>query len=255
MNELLQAFVLGNTAILTNVCVLPLYPGLIAFLAGRLEIGTSVGRMTDEMFHDTTRLYPMFGGTKSPRPVDMLMSGKHPEVYAYDVTDDWHQVLLVNNNRRGRKVVSAPLSGDQTETGSLGLAMDASYHAFDFWSQSYLGQLKGDGTLSAELRAGEVALVSVRRVQDHPQPVSTNRHIMQGMMECHDVTWNARKKTLTGEVDVVGGEDFVLTIACNGMTPKGCDGATIRKRKGKKGLVDVVFSSDENRRQKFTLKF
>jgi cytochrome c-type biogenesis protein len=34
MNELLQAFVLGNTAILTNVCVLPLYPGLIAFLAG-----------------------------------------------------------------------------------------------------------------------------------------------------------------------------------------------------------------------------
>jgi cytochrome c-type biogenesis protein len=34
MNELLQAFVLGNAAILTNVCMLPLYPGLIAFLAG-----------------------------------------------------------------------------------------------------------------------------------------------------------------------------------------------------------------------------
>jgi cytochrome c-type biogenesis protein len=34
MNELLQAFILGNTAILTNVCVLPLYPGLIAFMAG-----------------------------------------------------------------------------------------------------------------------------------------------------------------------------------------------------------------------------
>ena len=34
MNELLQAFVLGNSAILTNVCMLPLYPGLIAFLAG-----------------------------------------------------------------------------------------------------------------------------------------------------------------------------------------------------------------------------
>ena len=34
MNELLQAFLLGNGAILTNVCVLPLYPGLIAFLAG-----------------------------------------------------------------------------------------------------------------------------------------------------------------------------------------------------------------------------
>lgn len=35
MNELLQAFSLGNAAILTNACLLPLYPGLIAFLAGQ----------------------------------------------------------------------------------------------------------------------------------------------------------------------------------------------------------------------------
>ena len=37
MNELLQAFLLGNAAILTNVCMLPLYPGLIAFLAGTAQ--------------------------------------------------------------------------------------------------------------------------------------------------------------------------------------------------------------------------
>ncbi len=34
MGQYLQAFILGNGAILTNVCLLPLYPGLIAFLAG-----------------------------------------------------------------------------------------------------------------------------------------------------------------------------------------------------------------------------
>ena len=34
MGVLLSAFLLGNGAILTNVCMLPLYPGLIAFLAG-----------------------------------------------------------------------------------------------------------------------------------------------------------------------------------------------------------------------------
>jgi cytochrome c-type biogenesis protein len=44
MNELLQAFILGNTAILTNVCVLPLYPGLIAFMAGTANSKT--GRRT-----------------------------------------------------------------------------------------------------------------------------------------------------------------------------------------------------------------
>ncbi len=36
MNELVSAFLLGNAAILTNVCLLPLYPGLIAFLAGNV---------------------------------------------------------------------------------------------------------------------------------------------------------------------------------------------------------------------------
>jgi cytochrome c-type biogenesis protein len=33
MDELIRAFGLGNAAILTNACLLPLYPGLIAFLA------------------------------------------------------------------------------------------------------------------------------------------------------------------------------------------------------------------------------
>jgi cytochrome c-type biogenesis protein len=45
VNELLQAFILGNTAILTNVCMLPLYPGLIAFMAGTANSKRS-GRTT-----------------------------------------------------------------------------------------------------------------------------------------------------------------------------------------------------------------
>jgi cytochrome c-type biogenesis protein len=35
LNELWTAFWLGNGAILTNACLLPLYPGLMAFLAGQ----------------------------------------------------------------------------------------------------------------------------------------------------------------------------------------------------------------------------
>ncbi len=37
MTQLLPGFLAGNAAILTNVCLLPLYPGLIAFLAGSAE--------------------------------------------------------------------------------------------------------------------------------------------------------------------------------------------------------------------------
>jgi cytochrome c biogenesis protein CcdA len=37
MSEYLQAFVLGNAAILTNVCILPLYPGLLAYMAANAQ--------------------------------------------------------------------------------------------------------------------------------------------------------------------------------------------------------------------------
>ena len=37
MSQLIEAFLLGNSAILTNVCILPLYPGLIAYLAGNAQ--------------------------------------------------------------------------------------------------------------------------------------------------------------------------------------------------------------------------
>lgn len=43
MSQLINGFLLGNSAILTNVCILPLYPGLIAFLAGNAENGRSQG--------------------------------------------------------------------------------------------------------------------------------------------------------------------------------------------------------------------
>jgi cytochrome c-type biogenesis protein len=37
MSEYLQAFILGNAAILTNVCILPLYPGLLAYMAANAQ--------------------------------------------------------------------------------------------------------------------------------------------------------------------------------------------------------------------------
>lgn len=41
--ELLTQFTLGNAAILTNACLLPLYPGLIAFLAGTAQTAGANG--------------------------------------------------------------------------------------------------------------------------------------------------------------------------------------------------------------------
>lgn len=225
---------------------------IIAFLSGRLEIGTSIGSMTDEMLHDMTRVFPMLTGSKSPRPVDMLTGVEHPAVYVYRVDDSWSQVLLLNNGKR-RRTISAPMAGDQAETGSLGLDETGHYHAFDFWGQHHLGVLDGRDRLSLELRAGEAAMISVRRLQSNPQLVSTNRHIMQGLMECHGVTWSPVERTLSGEVDVIAGEAFILTVACNGWEVAECKGAKIHHTRG--DLVDLVIQSQENARKPFRLRF
>jgi len=204
------------------------------------------------MFYDVTRLFPMLGDWVPPRPVDMLTGGEHPSVYVYTVSSSWRQVMLINNQERAKTMV-ARLSGDQVSTGSLGLESSGHYHAFEFWTQTYLGVLSGSDELSLKLRGGESAMVSLRKVEEHPQMISTNRHIMQGMMDCHTLNWSGKKNALSGKVDVIGGEAFVLTVAGNGFQPRHCDGAVIRKRKGNADLIDLVFESDVNKSCYFKL--
>jgi len=40
----LEAFLLGNAAILGNVCMLPLYPGLLAFWRAQIKIRQAKGQ-------------------------------------------------------------------------------------------------------------------------------------------------------------------------------------------------------------------
>ena len=44
MSQFVEAFTLGNAAILSNVCLLPLYPGLMVMLAGRNDGATPAER-------------------------------------------------------------------------------------------------------------------------------------------------------------------------------------------------------------------
>lgn len=187
----------------------------IGLLSGRLELATSFGNMTEEMKHDITRLYPVLQEAKSFRPVDMLMGKKEPEVYVYDISPDWSQVILCNNIKEG-KVVSAPMSGIQYETGSLGLNPDKKYYVYDFWNNHLVGILDGNDQLSLPLEGEQALVYSVHEVKSHPQFISTNRHIMQGHLELDNVQWNNERKEYSGKAEVVGGEIMEIVIAPNG---------------------------------------
>lgn len=218
---------------------------LVGLLSGRVELGTSFGRMKGEEQRDLTRLYPIFPGTRSFRPADMLLEGRvHPSVYTYGIADDWAQVILCNNDKE-EAVVGAPFSGDMAETGSLGLADDGRYYVYDFWNNRLVGIYGGEDRLEQKLKPLQALSYSVHRLKKHPQFLSTNRHIMQGYVDLAKVVWDDEGLTYSGTAEVVGGEAFVITLAGNGFLARGVEvseGAG-RIEEGQDGLDRLVMES------------
>ncbi len=226
----------------------------IGLISGRLELGTSFGRMTAEEQHDLTRLYPILGGTKSFRPVDMLVEGREdPSVYVYQINPDWAQIILCNNHDEPF-TVTAPISGDQAETGSLGQAADASYYIYDFWNDKLVGEFRGDQSIKADLKPQQALTYSLHRKADHPQFLSTNRHIMQGFQDLSDVEWKVETSTYSGTAKVITGEAFVITVAPNGFTPKEVTVSSGTAKIYKQGdLIRVTLSNDKTNETKWSI--
>ena len=165
------------------------------------------------MVKDISRIYPMYHGLKSPRPIDAFTGNKNPRVYDLELTPDWHQVTLFNSGKE-RTTIAVKLHTPMVD-GGLALDSTALYYVYDFWKDAFVGKLKGNATLSTELNSMACVMYAVRKVQTIPQLLSTNRHILQGWMELKDMQWNNSKKTLAGKAAVVAGEPFKIVIAAN----------------------------------------
>ena len=172
--------------------------------------------------------------------VDLIVINAH----VYTVDEKWKQVILVNNdvpndgkNTAVYRTIAAPVSGDQANTGSLDLDSNKEYYVFDFWNQKPLGTIAGKDFLSADLLAGEALVYSVRQVENHPQILGTNRHVMCGMMELSKTNWDRKNKKLEFTADLTGGETMVITIAIP-------EGAKYRAVDVKSATAEVSFEQN-----------
>jgi hypothetical protein len=186
---------------------------MLALTSGRLELATPFEMLTPDMVKDISRIYPMYQGLKSPRPIDAFTGNKDPRVYDLELTPDWHQVTFFNSGKE-RTTISANLHTAMVD-GGLALDSTAEYYVYDFWKDSLVGKLKGNETLRTELNSLACAMYAVHKAASVPQLLSTNRHILQGWMELKELQWNHAKKTLSGKAAVVGGEPFKIVIAAN----------------------------------------
>jgi hypothetical protein len=149
------------------------------------------------------------------RPVDLLDT---------DVPRLW----LVTDTRRGtRRDVIGLYNWEEKEAtiesplGRMGLESAGPYVAFDYWENKLLPPL--EGTLRATVPGRSCRVLAVRPAAQHPQLISTSRHVTQGMVDVLEEKWDTGESTLRGRSKVVGNDPCELRIA----VPTGGKGWTV----------------------------
>jgi hypothetical protein len=231
---------------------------MVYLTSGRIDLSTSFTLFTPEITHDFTRIYPAYAEPITARPLDAFTGIAHPQVYDLELTPDWHQIALFNTSGKTGDIV-VPLSGDRVTTGAVGLNPTDRFYAYDFWADRFLGTFAGTDRITSQLEPLHCRMIALRKVQAHPQVLSTSRHVLQGWVDLQDVRWNGSAKTLSGMAKVVGGEPFRIVIANNTLSPAraSANGARARMEKHPAGdhLATLVIECDQTTTQPWSVGY
>jgi hypothetical protein len=224
---------------------------------GRLLLANSFSQLSRQIVHDLTRIFPFHTNPRTARPVDAFKQ-KFPRIYDFEVSPSWHQVTFFNTDNDNEMDVSVEMAGSTAE-GTLGLDPDKDYYVYDFWNDAFVGKVPGSGTLSQQLRPGEARMMSIHEAKDHPQFISTNRHIMQGYIDLIRIEWLPGRNILRGISRITGGDSYIVMIATNGYTARAAqvDDRNTRAviENGNDGLSRLIIRRNENTVVEWTVKF
>lgn len=140
------------------------------------------------------------------RPVDL---------FEHDPARIW---LLSDTRRQPRRDVVALYNWDQKRPAKIscpveriGLPAAEKYVAFDFWANKFIEPVSE--TLTLELPPASCRVLAVRPLVEHPQLLSTSRHVTQGIVDVLEEKWDAAEKTLSSVSHVVGDDPYELRIS------------------------------------------
>lgn len=148
--------------------------------------------------------------------------------------------------------------GEADEDGGLGLDKAKSYYVYDFWNNCFVGKFKGSDTLAQDLRMGEARMMSVHAVQNNPQFISTDRHILQGYVDMLILPkWDDKAKTLIGTSAVIEKDPYKIIIALNGskITKLEAKGAKAEFKLMGNDLAEITLNADKNTDVEWTISF
>ncbi len=142
------------------------------------------------------------------RPVD-LFENDLPEIWT--VTAPGRTVVGLFNWDDAERQFNIPLE-------QLGLNTKVEYAAFDYWGNSFIPSVSGK--LGATVPARSCVVFAMRPMANHPQVVSTSRHVTQGMIELSGETWDQKARILSGQSELIGHDPCELRIAAGAAKMK-----------------------------------
>ena len=167
----------------------------IVALPGQLTFaGDKLGELTPERMRLIQQSLPVC----DVRPLNLFPIFDMRPVWDLKISrpfGQWDVVALFNWEDEAH-AISTPLA-------DLGLP-EGSYAAWEFWTASDLGTVADE--LALEVPARSVRLVALHPLADHPQFLSTDRHVTQGGVSLLDCQWTG--DALEVELDLVSGHAF-----------------------------------------------
>ena len=127
-----------------------------------------------------SKLLPNDG--QAARVVDEFNGRRWPNLYARRVETDWETWALLG-------VINHEDVHQDYEVDLRSLDLSGAHHAFEFWTETYLGVFDGRMPIK-DVPAHGARLICLRPVLGRPQLLSTSLHLSQGQVELADVAYD-----------------------------------------------------------------
>ena len=132
----------------------------------------------------------------------------------------------------------------------VGLNKDQKYHVYDFWTDSYMGIVSGEISISAQKPHSCLHLAVRPVMNDGIQIISTDLHLLQGEKEIQNITrmntspFDAAKAEMWIELSPVSLREGKLILhAADGLRIAAVQGAKANLQKRTDGLWDLHLSN------------
>jgi hypothetical protein len=174
-------------------------------------VSDDFSKLSPDRIEVLKRVMPAHG--RPARPVDLLEEDTPRIWHVADARGPVRRDVVGLFNWDGRNAWDVDYPLDR-----IGLPQAKSYVAYDFWGDRLLPPVTD--RIKATLPQSSCLILAIRPAADHPQLISTSRHVTQGMIDVTDEKWDVAARTLSGISKLVPGDMYELRIATSGKAWK-----------------------------------